>query len=79
MNNQVASYNTPQICIHSNDFRTVHRSLILLCGHTTTAKHGPLGDPYMILGVPVDATDKQIKSAYRQLSLKSHPDRVSEA
>ena len=36
-----------------------------------------LGDPYEILGVPVDSTDQQIKSAYRKLSLKSHPDRVS--
>jgi preprotein translocase subunit Sec63 len=36
-----------------------------------------LGDPYEILGVPVDATEKQIQSAYRKLSIKSHPDRVS--
>ena len=36
-----------------------------------------LGDPYEILGVAVDATEKQIKSAYRRLAPKSHPDRVS--
>ena len=36
-----------------------------------------LGDPYEILGVPVDSTEKQIQSAYRKLSIKSHPDRVS--
>lgn len=36
-----------------------------------------LGDPYEVLGVPVDATEKQIRSAYRSLSLRCHPDRVS--
>lgn len=32
-------------------------------------------DPYEILGVKAGATDKEIKSAYRKLSLKYHPDK----
>lgn len=32
-------------------------------------------DPYHILELETDATDKQIKKAYRQLSLKWHPDK----
>ncbi|KAL4803515.1 DnaJ domain-containing protein [Aspergillus unguis] len=35
-------------------------------------------DPYGILGVKEDATAEQIKSAYRKLALKYHPDKVPE-
>ncbi len=36
---------------------------------------GPIkGDPYVILGVSRDATDKEIKSAYRKLIKEHHPD-----
>ena len=33
---------------------------------------------YDILGVPADASDTDLKKAYRQLSLKYHPDRCSD-
>ena len=33
-------------------------------------------DPFDILGVTTSATDKEIKRAYRQLSLKFHPDKA---
>ena len=32
-------------------------------------------DPFAILEIPAEATDKDIKSAYRRLSLKYHPDK----
>jgi DnaJ like chaperone protein len=33
-------------------------------------------DPYTVLGIDSNATDAEIKVAYRQLTLKNHPDRL---
>lgn len=36
-------------------------------------------DPYKVLGVPNDATEEQIKSAYRELAKKYHPDNYADS
>ena len=33
-------------------------------------------NPYELLDLSTDATDRDIRTAYRKLSLKVHPDRV---
>ncbi|KAI1801961.1 chaperone protein dnaJ 6 [Daldinia bambusicola] len=38
----------------------------------------PTIDPYEVLGLERTANESQIKSAYRKLALKNHPDKVSE-
>lgn len=38
---------------------------------------GSLDDAYKVLGVSPDATDAEVRSAYRQMALKHHPDRVA--
>ena len=60
--------------------RTVHARLSAR-RQADTPRHGESSesvskrDYYEILGVPKDAGDQQIKSAYRKLALQHHPDR----
>ncbi|MDE0046050.1 MAG: DnaJ domain-containing protein [bacterium] len=35
------------------------------------------GDPYEILGVSAEASDQDVKAAYRKLLRENHPDRVT--
>jgi DnaJ like chaperone protein len=36
-----------------------------------------LEEAYKVLGISPEATDQEVRSAYRQLALKHHPDRVA--
>ena len=36
-------------------------------------------DPYKVLGISPDATDEEVKKAYRRMAMKYHPDKVANA
>lgn len=36
-----------------------------------------LSDAYAVLGITEDATDDEVRKAYRQMAIKHHPDRVA--
>ena len=53
------------------------QSVLLLAVHVLLISEFILAkrDYYDVLGVPRDATERQIKKAFHQLALKYHPDR----
>jgi curved DNA-binding protein CbpA len=50
-------------------------SLICFAGDRHLARSSPSStDPYAILGVPHDSTEREVKSSFRRLALRLHPD-----
>lgn len=45
-------------------------------GKSSSASKGYGRDPYKVLGITSEATDDEIKKAYRRLAMKYHPDKV---
>lgn len=39
----------------------------------------PAGDPYKVLGIPNTATEEEVKTAYRELAKKYHPDNYADS
>ena len=43
----------------------------------TSSANNYTKDPYKVLGISKDATDDEVKKAYRKMAMKYHPDRVA--
>lgn len=50
-------------------------SMLNMCA--TSNQQGGLDEAYKVLGISPNATDDEVKAAYRKMALKHHPDRVS--
>ena len=57
--------------------RTLHAVcvLLLLALLVCASVAAPVADPYKVLGVSQDASDLDVKTAYKRLALKLHPDK----
>ena len=45
--------------------------------HSGTSSTNSLDDAYKVLGITPSATDEEVKTAYRKMALKHHPDKVA--
>ncbi|KAL1302813.1 hypothetical protein AAFC00_003151 [Neodothiora populina] len=51
-------------------------ALMIYLMSVTARSETKIWDPYEILGIPMSATEKQIQSRYRRLSITMHPDKA---
>ena len=69
---QIAQY----LGISQGDYVSIHERHV---GHSHASSSGRTtgGDLYKVLGITKDATDDEVKRAYRRMAMKYHPDRVA--
>lgn len=65
--------------ISQSDYVSIHERHV---GHTHSSNNAFTQsrnhkDPYKVLGITKDATDEEVKKAYRRMAMKYHPDRVA--
>ena len=63
--------------ISQYDYTSIHERHV---GHSSNQAFGHSNnqkDPYKVLGITEDATDDEVRRAYRRMAMKYHPDRVA--
>ena len=63
--------------ISQSDYLSIHERHIPGSNNNAFSQSHNQKDPYKILGITKDATDDEVKKAYRKMALKYHPDRVA--
>ena len=68
--------------ISQSDYTSIHERHV---GHSYSGYSGNSGasssfdkDPYKVLGISKDASDEEVRKAYRKMAMKYHPDRVAD-
>ena len=63
--------------INSQDYLSIHNRHVTGRDYSSSSRGGTTNkDPYKVLGLDKNASDEDIKKAYRRLAMKYHPDRV---
>lgn len=68
--------------VSQSDYTSIYERHIGYGGSGYSKQSGYSGrsynkDPYKVLGINKDATDDEVKKAYRKMAMKYHPDRVA--
>lgn len=69
---QIAQY----LGISQGDYVSIHERHVGH-SHASSSARTSGGDAYKVLGITKDATDDEVKRAYRRMAMKYHPDRVA--
>ena len=69
---QIAQY----LGISQGDYVSIHERHVGH-SHASSSARTTGGDAYKVLGITKDATDDEVKRAYRRMAMKYHPDRVA--
>jgi membrane protease subunit (stomatin/prohibitin family) len=63
--------------ISQSDYTSIYERHIGHSSNNTFTQSRNQKDPYKVLGISKDATDDEVKKAYRKMAMKYHPDRVA--